>query len=410
MFRTASNVEIGKHLSELIDRKFKSTRKFCEEYLKLENPKISVPEKDEIDKKANKLSQIKQGKAGIQIEDLGYFSELLDISCEEILSAKEHPASNEYRYTNYNFALSDNEEYWKHFIHLDDEIILNADEYGMTVIDYAIKFENYKLLKYLIDNEYIWFVNENQNDFSDTFGAGTSIKYKSVQAYSLNTRLKYTDTLRTDIAALAMENHDFKMLEYLHARETPDLYFACFPAGRPYNYKENYNENMVEHIANSDSKVIDYFTKSFTVKNKNRELTCIFPYTKQLIEKMIECNSKNTALALKNAIKHNKWALKALSEMVTDAFYSYDRSYYDEESAYKAATDRFYMHNEGNFFTYNHLNVYPMKKDKYLMMKTNIVYITVNSDNPEINTLIDELNEIFTDITELNQDKLLIRK
>ena len=44
------------------------------------------------------------------------------------------------------------------------------------------------------------------------------------------------------------------------------------------------------------------------------------------------------------------------------------------------------------------------------MMKTNIVYITVNSDNPEINTLIDELNEIFTDITELNQDKLLIRK
>lgn len=119
MFRTASNVEIGKHLSELIDRKFKSTRKFCEEYLKLENPKISEPEKDEIDKKANKLSQIKQGKAGIQIEDLGYFSELLDVSCEEILSAKEHPASNKYRYTNYNFALSDNEEYWEHFIHLD---------------------------------------------------------------------------------------------------------------------------------------------------------------------------------------------------------------------------------------------------------------------------------------------------
>ena len=410
MFRTASNVEIGKHLSELIDRKFKSTRKFCEEYLKLENPKISEPEKDEIDKKANKLSQIKQGKAGIQIEDLGYFSELLDVSCEEILSAKEHPASNEYRYTNYNFALSDNEEYWEHFIHLDDEIILNADEYGMTVIDYAIKFENYKLLKYLIDNKYIWFVNENQNDFSGTFGAGTSIKYKSVQAYSLNTRLKYTDTLRTDIAALAMENHDFKMLEYLHARETPDLYLACFPAGRPYNYKENYNENMVKHIANSDSKVIDYFTKSFMVKNENRELTCIFPYTKQLIEKMIECNSKNTALALKNAIKHNKWALKALSEMVTDEFDSYDRSYYDKETAYKAATDRFYMHNEGNFFTYNHLNVYPMKKDKYLMMKTNIVYITVNSNNPEINTLIDELNEIFTDITELNQDKLLIRK
>ena len=410
MFRTAGNEKIGKHISELINKKFKSTREFCKEYLKLENPEITEPTKDEIDKKANKLSQIKQGKAGIQIEDLGYFSELLDVSCEEILSAKEHPASNEYRYTNYNFALSDSEDYWKHFINRDDKIILNADEYGMTVVDYAIKFKNYNLLKYLIDKKYIWFFKENQNNYHWSFGAGTSIKSNPAQANTLNYRLEYTDTLRTDMAALAMENHDFKMLEYLHARETPDLYNACFFTGFPVKFEENYNDNMLKHILNSTSDVIDYFTKSFTVKNADKEMTCIFPYTEQLIEKMIRCNSKYTAQALRNAVKHNKWALNTLSKMVTEAFYSPYYSNCDEETAYEAATGNFYMHNEGNFFLYSHLNMYPKENAKYMMMKTNIVSISVRSKNPEINTLIDELNEVFTYITELNQDKLLIRK
>ena len=51
-----------------------------------------------------------------------------------------------------------------------------------------------------------------------------------------------------------------------------------------------------------------------------------------------------------------------------------------------------------------------MIKDKSLMMKTNIVYVKARSKNPEINRLIVKLNEIFTDITSLNKDKLLIRK
>lgn len=410
MFRTACNEKIGKHISELINKKFKSTREFCKEYLKLENPEITEPTKDEIDKKANKLSQIKQGKAGIQIEDLGYFTELLDVSCEEILSAKGHPASNEYRYTNYNFALSDSEDYWEHFINRDDKIILNADEYGLTVVDYAIKFKNYNLLKYLVDKKYIWFVNKNQNDYSCTFGAGTSIKRNPTQANALNSRLEYTDTLRTDMAALAMENHDFKMLEYLHARETPDLYNTCYISGFPINYEENYNDNMLNHILNSTSDVIDYFTKPFTVKNADKEITCIFPYAEQLIEKMIRCNNKYTAQALRNAVEHNKWALNTLSKMVTEAFYSYDSPYFDEETAYEAATRYFRMDNERNFFSYCQLNMYPRKNAKYMTMKTNIVSISVCSKSPEINTLIDELNEIFTYITELNQDKLLIRK
>ena len=42
----------------LINKKFKSTREFCKEYLKLENPGIPEPAKDEIDKNEVKFCTI----------------------------------------------------------------------------------------------------------------------------------------------------------------------------------------------------------------------------------------------------------------------------------------------------------------------------------------------------------------
>lgn len=411
MFRTADNEKIGKHIAELISGKFKSSREFCREWFSLQYPDIEPPN-DEIDKRANKLSQIKQGNKGIQIEDLGYFAELLDVSCEEILSAKDQPASNEYRYTNYNFALSESEDYWEHYIHRDDKIILNEDEYGMTVIDYAIRFKNYKLLKYLVDKEYIWFVDENEYEFG-TFSAGTSIEGKRAHN-DLEFRLEYTDRLRTDMAALAMENSDFKMLEYLRAREIPGLRDLCFSTRVPIGYEEHYNENLLEHIVNASAEVTDYFTKTFTVNNPRytvdntvRKIKCVFPYIEQLIEKMIGCNSKNTARALKNAIKHNKWALDKLSELVTEAvnFYCVSPDYENcnEEQAYHFATYRFIRADKGDYIYY-----YENIKTG-LWLNTNIVHVNARSRNKEINALIKELNDIYTDITELNKDKLIIR-
>lgn len=407
MFRTATNEKIGKHLTELIDIKFGSTRNFCKALLKLECPEYDEPPKDEIDKMANKLSQIKQGKKGIQLEDLGYFSELLEVSCEEILGAKEHLLSNEYRYTNYNFALSDDKEFWDKFINRDDKIILNADEYGMTVIDYALKFKNYNLLKYLMDKKYIWFVDSRKNDYSTSFGADTSIERKTLKKYDfLKTELRETDKLRTDLAALAIENGDFEMLEMLRARETPDLYFVCGYSNFPIRYRENFNESLVESVSQASPETIDYFTDEFTIKNMDREMRCVFPYTAQLIEKMIKSDNKNVVQALNNAINHNTWALKTLGKMISEAF-AFNCKDYSEEAAYNIATERFNMSDDGGFFMYTHLNVNPLGKSKYIWLKTNIVCVNCRSKNPEINRLIAQLNASYEDIKTLNKRKLL---
>ncbi len=409
MFRTAANEKIGKHLTELIDIKFGSTRNFCRALLKLECPEYGEPPKDEIDKMANKLSQIKQGKKGIQLEDLGYFSELLEVSCEEILGAKEHLLSNEYRYTNYNFALSADRDFWDKFINRDDKIILNADEYGMTVIDYALKFKNYDLLKYLVDKKYIWFVDSQKNDYSTSFGADTSIERKTLKEYDfLRPKLRETDKLRTDLAALAIENGDFKMLEMLHARETPDLYFVCGYSNFPIRYRENFNENLVEAVSQASPETINYFTDEFTIKNMDKEMKCVFPYTAQLIEEMVKSDNKNVVTALENAIRHNMWALNALGKMISEVF-AFNRKDFSEDAAYSMATERFNMSADGGFFMYTHLNINPLKKTKYMWLKTNIVCVKCRSKNPEINRLVARLNASYEDIKTLNKEKLLMK-
>ena len=81
---------IGKYISGLIDKKFKSSREFCHRWLK-ENNELTdndLKNKESIQNRANKLSQIKKGKKNIQIDDLPIFSKLLGVSFERILSAR----------------------------------------------------------------------------------------------------------------------------------------------------------------------------------------------------------------------------------------------------------------------------------------------------------------------------------
>ena len=63
---------IGKYISGLIDKKFKSSREFCHRWLKENNELTDNELKNEesIQNRANKLSQIKKGKKNIQIDDL----------------------------------------------------------------------------------------------------------------------------------------------------------------------------------------------------------------------------------------------------------------------------------------------------------------------------------------------------
>ena len=64
-----------------------------------------------------------------------------------------------------------------------DQIFYNTDEYGKTVIDYMFEFKNYKLLKYLISKNVIWFVDE-EAEYGLYFFAGTSIERKPIKNVS----------------------------------------------------------------------------------------------------------------------------------------------------------------------------------------------------------------------------------
>ena len=94
----------------LIDNKYESRRAFCRDYISLSG---GVVTDDAVSSMSNRLSQIIKGKKAIQTYDLPYFTDLLGVSCEQILSAGECSVPISNRVTNYSIACSMNTEEWE---------------------------------------------------------------------------------------------------------------------------------------------------------------------------------------------------------------------------------------------------------------------------------------------------------
>ena len=109
-----NNAKIGAYLADLIDQKYESRRAFCRAYISANG---EVPTNETINNMSNRLAQIAKGNKAIQTYDLPYFTELLGVSCEQILSAGECSATLSSRVTNYFIACSRDpkewEAYWK---------------------------------------------------------------------------------------------------------------------------------------------------------------------------------------------------------------------------------------------------------------------------------------------------------
>lgn len=221
-----NNKKIGKYLADLIEQKYKSRRAFCQAYIRATGEE---PTSETINNMSNRLMQIANGNKAIQTYDLPYFTELLGVSCEQILSAGEYSVPVAKRVTNYSIACSKNPAEWDAYIKREDKLILNSDEYCKTVIDYALEFRNYEFLKYLMDKKYIWFDSREDADYIQTFGAGTSIQRREIGCIDaeLQYKLSTEDELRINLIALAADNEDLEMLNNLRARETPQLYFKA---------------------------------------------------------------------------------------------------------------------------------------------------------------------------------------
>ena len=86
---------------------------------------ISTYDENALQNLSNRISQIVNGNKSVQTYDLLIIAELLEISCEEILSAGKCSAPTSNRPTNYYVAFSKDENIWKQYIEREDKLILN---------------------------------------------------------------------------------------------------------------------------------------------------------------------------------------------------------------------------------------------------------------------------------------------
>lgn len=408
MFRTATNEEIGKYLFKLIDEKsdkFKSGRDFCKQYLFLE--KGEQPSDDEIQKQANRLSGIKSGKYGLQIQDLGYYTELLEITCEELLSAgKSKPAFPD-RYSNYTFAHSTDRGYWERYINNDDKLFLNADEYGKTILDYAFECENYGLIKFLTENNYITIVdNESTKDYGMTFmPPDKAMKYMSRNANKLNDEIINNDKIRTTVVALAIKKNDKYFLTKLRAREIPALYSVCeYGFSTQFdNFESSYNDKLTNAVANADKEILGYFSEPFSIKSEHSEGVFIYPFLGRLLDKMISENNKNTVYVLERTLDYNSNVLNELSEKIAQSYIMY-KKYCDDKEAFSGAVKYFDM-NDNGVFTF--MNYDPSDTSNLIKMKSNVICVSKRSKDEKVNELISKINKIYFDIKNQSKDSLL---
>lgn len=315
--------KVGAHLKKLVEeRQYPSNRQFGKACLKMMG--CNDPDDVELNRMNNRLSQIFNGQKGIQMEDMLIFSDLLEVSCEEILSAGERHVPISGHMTNYDIAFSQDKELWSSYMKREDKMFLNSDEYGKTVIDYAIEFKNYPFIKWLLDEEFIWLVdNSEYRQFGYSYGGGTSIEKRAPwdMDNAVPLQVKYDDQLRLKIIALALENEDYDVLDEFRARETPFLHRVGYLNDRDDAY-QYYNEDYIHAIANASDNVLEYFAREFElVSNLKWKSQFIYPFLGEVIEVLVEDHQfKKAEFLAQHVLTHNQNTYEQVESLINIAY------------------------------------------------------------------------------------------
>lgn len=409
MFELKTNEEIGAYLKKLILSKYPSCRQFCVAYIDLTMDFSNDPQdqrSEEIRKLTNRLSQILKGKKSIQTYDLPIFSELLGVSCEQMLSAGAvaKPITN--RRTNYNIAFSTDERDWIEYVNREDCIASYADEFGKTVVDYAIEFKNYGFIRFLIENGYITLISDDKGYVDFNFGASTTLKVRPSEVKTFEHELYKNKILRTQIISLALENNDYDVLREMRAREFPPQLSMAYTSLQIVKFEEYYDENYIEAILSSGIEVVQYFCEEYYVETKWGNFLWIFPFLDKLIIKAVKESSSKANILLDAAIKHNEETYNALKKAILQVARQIKSDFYGNRSFQEVIVDvlrDYHISEEKNvisFYCY-----FPRDSAK---VTTNIICADVKSKKPEIQSKIDRLNELYSQI--INIENHLIKK
>jgi len=209
----------------------------------------------------------------------------------------------------------------------EDKLFLNCDEYRKTVIDYALEFKNYSFMKYLLEENFIWFVDNSKENYElYYYGADTSIKSNwdrfDMPDQFMHRKLYEEDKLRTQTAVLAIENGDCDVLDNLHAREIPELHDITIWGTDNLDFVKNRNDDLIEAIAASENEeILAYFSDEFPVQDRwKRENSLMFPFLNDVIKIMLDNNNNKFAeFIIRKMIAHNKSTYEKTYSLIKEA-------------------------------------------------------------------------------------------
>ncbi len=385
----------GAYFKKLILSKYKSQRKFCEAFLERRDGKTDKPT---VDKFTTKISEITRGVTYMQTADLPYYCELLGVSCEELLSAGKYFKPISGHVTNYEVAFSKDPELWDSYMSRKDKLFLNYDEYGKSVVDYALEFKNYKFIKYLMGKGHLKFKESDDSKRGFSFGLSTDIKRRKsweadiwplVLERSSEVPYYYEEFLRNQTIKLAVEKKDYDVLEKLRARETPALHGLTIASYQGSVLCHPKHEELIDTVAESDDEeMIKYFSTEFEIEDMHKRVhPFMFPFLGDVIDRMVKNKHLQTANVLKRAIAHNKKAYETLEKCTKELRDSFKESYLESVMKDYIMNGLNYLEDE-TIVSYH----YSLERSKYKGMVTNIVKVKSKSSSEELNQLINELN------------------
>ncbi len=402
--REETNQKIGKYLRKLIDSKYRKRNDFYRDYLKHEGIE---PNAEEVRKMGNRFSQIFIGeKKGLQIHDLLIITDLLGISCEELLTCGKAYRPISGHMTNYEIAFSNDKRVWQEYIMSEDKLFLNSDEYGKTVVDYALEFKNYPFIHWLIDERYIYFEQEQWLD-KVLFLAKTKMKRRDIHFTDSDfpPQVYEEEQFRMKLVALAIENGDFKIMESMKVREASILY------GMSSNINNIddcliHDERIIEAIVCSDDETIyDYFSEEFQITTKSK---CIGQYLYSnlgsLIDYMLQDDTSynnKVEKMIKRVVEHNKKSYEAISIKAEEYYQSLikDLKEVNKEFAlhFREETMMYYKFDRNS-------NVVSFMDTSEDGVRTNAICIFEASEELTIKKLIEEANDWYEKLLNFKRD------